>query len=220
MAAVVVEFGQSHTEKRSLSLTRADKERILQNFPEKISVSVPGFGPQEFPLRAQVKSVLDQIQPPVAKATFEVRGSADDPDTIMINNTRLKVLGVRAGSFDVLDASVAYEFDADIEPEGATVETCTCDDGREGQQVSRTFKLVWTIAIDIEPGIGGEFEIEEVDIPIMAPCSCPEAEAEAELVEAEEQEPEEQADDEEEREDNEERGGKKKSGKKKRKGRD
>jgi hypothetical protein len=107
MAAVVVEFGQSHTEKRSLSLTRADKERILQNFPEKISVSVPGFGPQEFPLRAQVKSVLDQIQPPVAKATFEVRGSADDPDMIMINNTRLKVLGVRAGSFDVLDASVA-----------------------------------------------------------------------------------------------------------------
>jgi hypothetical protein len=98
MAAVVVEFGQSHTEKRSLSLTRADKERILQNFPEKISVSVPGFGAQEFPLRAQVKSVLDQIQPPVAKATFEVRGSAEDPDTIMINNTRLKVLGVRAGS--------------------------------------------------------------------------------------------------------------------------
>jgi hypothetical protein len=36
MAAVVVEFGQAHTEKRSLSLTRADKERILQNFPEKI----------------------------------------------------------------------------------------------------------------------------------------------------------------------------------------
>jgi hypothetical protein len=220
MAAVVVEFGQSHTEKRSLGLTRADKERILQNFPERISVSVPGFGAQEFPLRAQVKSVLDQIQPPVAKATFEVRGSAEDPDTISINNTRLKVLGVRAGSFEVLNASVAYEFDADIEAEGTTVETCTCDDGREGQQVSRTFKLVWTIAIDIEPGIGGEFEIEEVDIPIMAACSCPEAEAE--LVEAEEEQEHEVADeDDEEKEDKEERGGgKKKSGKKKRKGRD
>ena len=220
MAAVVVEFGQSHTEKRSLSLTRADKDRILQNFPEKISVSVPGFGAQEFPLRAQVKSVLDQIQPPVTKATFEVRGSAEDPDTIMINNTRLKVLGVRAGTFEVLNASVAYEFDADIEAEGTTVETCTCEDGREGEQVSRNFKLVWTIAIDIEPGIGGEFEIEEVDIPIMAPCSC--QEAEAELVEAEEHEPEEQDEDQEEEEEaKEERGGgKKKSGKKKRKGRD
>jgi hypothetical protein len=220
MAAVVVEFGQSHTEKRSLSLTRADKDRILQNFPDKISVSVPGFGAQEFPLRAQLKSVLDQIQPPVAKATFEVRGSAEDPDTIMINNTRLKVLGVRAGSFEILNASVAYEFDADIETEGTTVETCTCDDGREGEQVSRNFKLVWTIAIDIEPGIGGEFEIEEVDIPIMAPCSCPQAEAE--LVEAEEHEPEEQDEDQEEEEEaKEERGGaKKKSGKKKRKGRD
>ena len=220
MAAVVVEFGQSHTEKRSLSLTRADKDRILQNFPEKISVSVPGFGAQEFPLRAQLKSVLDQIQPPVAKATFEVRGSAEDPDTIMINNTRLKVLGVRAGTFEVLNASVAYEFDADIEAEGTTVETCTCEDGREGEQVSRNFKLVWTIAIDIEPGIGGEFEIEEVDIPIMAPCSCPQAEAE--LVEAEEHEPEEQDEDQEEDEEaKEERGGsKKKSGKKKRKGRD
>ncbi len=219
MAAVVVEFGQSHTEKHSLSLTRADKDRILQNFPEKISVSVPGFGAQEFPLRAQVKSVLDQIQPPVAKVTFEVRGSADDPDTISINNTRLKVLGVRAGRFEVLNASVAYEFDADIEAEGTTLETCTCDDGREGQQVSRTFKLVWTIAIDIEPGIGGEFEIEEIDIPIMAPCSCPEAEAE--LVEPEEQEPEQHDKEEEEREDKEERGGgKKKSGKKKRKGRE
>jgi len=220
MAAVVVEFGQSHTENRSLSLTRADKERILQNFPDKISVSVPGFGAQEFPLRAQVKSVLDQIPPPVAKVTFEVRGSAEDPDAISINNTRLKVLGVRAGSFEVLNASVAYEFDADIEPEGTTVETCTCGDGREGQQVSRTFKLVWTIAIDIEPGIGGEFEIEELDIPIMAPCSCPEAEAE--LVEAEEEQEHEATDeDDEEREDKEERGGsKKKSGKKKRKGRD
>ena len=40
MAAVVVEFGQSHTEKRSLSLTRPDKDRILQNFPEKISVDL------------------------------------------------------------------------------------------------------------------------------------------------------------------------------------
>ncbi len=219
MAAVVVECGQSHTEKRSLSLTRADKERILQNFPEKISVSVPGFGAQEFPLRAQVKSVLDQIQPPLAKATFEVRGSAEDPDAISINNTRLKVLGVRAGSFEVLNASVAYEFDADIEAEGTTVETCTCDDGREGQQVSRKFKLVWTIAIDIEPGIGGEFEIEEVDIPIMAPCSCPDADAE--LAEAEEVEHEVVDEDEEESEDKEERGGgKKKSGKKKRKGRD
>jgi hypothetical protein len=130
------------------------------------------------------------------------------------------VLGVRAGSFEVLNASVAYEFDADIEAEGTTVETCTCDDGREGQQVSRTFKLVWTIAIDIEPGIGGEFEIEEVDIPIMAACSCPEAEAE--LVEAEEEQEHEVADeDDEEKEDKEERGGgKKKSGKKKRKGRD
>jgi hypothetical protein len=185
-------------------------------------VSVPGFGAQEFPLRAQVKSVLDQIQPPVAKATFEVRGSAEDSDTIMINNTRLKVLGVRAGSFEVLNASVAYEFDADIEADGTTVETCTCDDGREGQQVSRNFKLVWTIAIDIEPGIGGEFEIEEVDIPIMAPCSCPESEAE--LVEVEEQEPEAQDEDEEDEEDEEAKeergGGKKKSSKKKRKGRD
>jgi hypothetical protein len=219
MAAVVVEFGQSHTEKRSLSLTRADKERILQNFPERISVSVPGFGAQEFPLRAQIKSVLDQIQPPVAKVTFEVRGSAEEPDTIMINNTRLKVLGVRAGSFEVLDASVAYEFDADIEADGTTVETCTCDDGREGQQISRNFKLVWTIAIDIAPGIGGEFEIEEADIPIMAPCSCPEAEAE--LVEPDEQEPEAQDENEDEEEGKEERGGgKKKSSKKKRKGRD
>lgn len=182
-------------------------------------MSVPGFGAQEFPLRAQVKSVLDQIQPPVAKATFEVRGNAEDPGTIMINNTGLKVLGVRAGSFDVLNASVAYEFDADIEAEGTTVETCTCDDGREGQQVSRAFKLIWTIAIDVEPGIGGEFEIEEVDMPIMAPCSCPEAEAE--LVEADEQEPEEQDEGEEDEEAKEERsGGKKKSGKKKRKGRD
>jgi len=220
MAAVVVEFGQSHTEKRALSLSRADKERILQNFPEKISVSIPGFGAQEFPLRAQVKSVLDQIQPPVAKVTFEVRGSADEPDTIAINNTRLKVLGVRAGSFEILNASVAYEFDADIEPEGTTLETCTCDDGREGQQVSRNFKLIWTIAIDIEPGIGGEFEIEETDIPIMAPCSGPEAEAE--LVEAEEEDGEAVDEDEEESEDDKEErgGGKKKSGKKKRKGRD
>jgi hypothetical protein len=37
MAPIVVEFGRARTERRSLSLTRADKDRILQNFPEKIS---------------------------------------------------------------------------------------------------------------------------------------------------------------------------------------
>jgi hypothetical protein len=34
MASIVVEFGRARTERRSLSLTRADKDRILQNFPE------------------------------------------------------------------------------------------------------------------------------------------------------------------------------------------
>jgi hypothetical protein len=208
MAPIVVEFGRARTERRLLSLTRADKDRILQNFPEKISVSLPGFGAQEYPLRAQVKAFLDHILPPAVKATFEVRGKPEDLASIAIENTRLKVIGVHAGSFNILNAAVAYQFDADMESDGPTIEACTCDDGRDGQRVERTFKLIWTIEIEIEPGIGGTFEIEEIEIAIETPCWRPPL-AIGEAGSSDE-EPEE-----------EDRGeGKKKSGKKKRKGRD
>jgi hypothetical protein len=209
MAPIVVEFGRARTERRSLSLTRADKDRILQNFPEKISVSVPGFGAQEYPLRAQVKAVLDNVQPPAVKATFEVRGRPEDRSSIAIENTGLKVIGVHTGSLNVLNAAIAYQFDADVESDGPTIEACACDDGRDGQRVERTFKLIWTIEIDIEPGIGGTFEIEEIEIAIEAPCCCPPLAIEQ------------AGSSDEEPEDEEGRGaGKKKSGKKKRKGRD
>jgi hypothetical protein len=213
MAPIVVEFGQARTEKRSLSLSRADKDRILQNFPEKIAVSVPGFGNQEFPLRAQVKGFLDGIQPPSVKVTFEVRGKPDDVASVTIENTRVKVIGVYAGSFNILNASVGYQFDADIESDGPTIEPCMGDDVREGQRVERLFKLIWTIDIDIEPGIGGTFEVEEIEIPIEAPvCWLPEEAAQS--AEPEEVEPR------DEEEEEETRGGKKKAGKKKRKNRD
>jgi hypothetical protein len=209
MAPIVVEFGRARTERRSLSLTRADKDRILQHFPEKISVSVPGFGAQDYPLRAQVKAFLDHVQPPAVKATFEVSGKLNDLGSVAIENTRRKVIGVHAGSFNVLNAAVAYQFDADVESDGATIEACICDDGREGRRVERTFKLIWTIEIEIEPGIGGTFAIEEIEIAIEAPCCCPQLG----IVQA--GEAEEEADEEEDRGES-----KKKSGKKKRKGRD
>ena len=206
MAPIVVEFGRARTERRSLSLTRADKDRILQNFPGKISVSLPGFGAQEYPLRAQVKAFLDHIPPPAVKATFEVRGKPDDVASIAIENTRVKVIGVHAGSFNVLNAAVAYQFDAEVESDGLTIEACPCDDGRDGQRVERTFKLIWTIEIEIEPGIGGTFEIEQIEMAIEAPCCCPPLAIEH------------VGDVREQPEDEEERGeGKKKSGKKKRK---
>jgi hypothetical protein len=176
-------------------------------------VSVPGFGNQEFPLRTQVKGFLDSIQPPSVKVTFEVRGKPDDVGSVTIENTRVKVIGVYAGSFNILNASVGYQFDADIESDGPTIEPCTGDDGREGQRVERVFKLIWTIDIEIEPGIGGTFEVEEIEIPIEAPGCWPPEEA-AQGAEPEEAEPG------EEEEEEETRGGKKKAGKKKRKNRD
>jgi hypothetical protein len=162
-------------------------------------------------LRAQVKAFLDHIQAPTVKATFEVSGKPDDVASVAIQNTDIKVLGVHAASFNVLDARVAYQFDVDVESEGPTIESCGYEGGRAGQRVERTFKLIWTIEIEIEPGIGGTFEIEEVEIAIEAPCCCPQTEVE-EVAEVEE-EPE---DEEQDRGG----GGKKKSGKKKRKGRD
>jgi hypothetical protein len=209
MAPIVVEFGRARTERRSLSLARADKDRILQHFPEKVSVSVPGFGAQDYPLRAQVKAFLDHIQPPAVKATFEVSGKPDDPASIAIHNARLKVIGIHSGSVNILNAAVAYRFDVDVESDGTSIEPCACADGQDGQRVERTFKLIWTVEIEIEPGIGGTFEVEEADIAIQAPCCC------AHTARAAGAEGEGEADDEKERGE-----GKKKSGKKKRKGRD
>src|SRR5262249_49157002 len=127
--------------------------------------------------------------------------------SIAIHNARLKVIGIHSGSVNILNAAAAYRFDVDVESDGASTEPCACADGQDGQRVERTFKLIWTVEIEIEPGIGGTFEDEETDIAIQAPCCCAHAHIAASAEEA--------ADDEKERGE-----GKKKSGKKKRKGRD
>lgn len=173
MAAVVVDFGRAHTERRALALTRADKDRILQNFPDKIAVAVPGFGPQEYPLRPHVKAFLDAVAPPTAKITFEVHGSDDDPELTSIEYTQIKVIGVSSGQFAIGETTLSYWFDADIESDGTAMNACKCPEGREGVQPTRQFRLVWDIEIEISPGIGGVFEADETDITVAGPCCCP-----------------------------------------------
>ena len=62
MAPVEVACGQTHLETRPLSFTKADKDRIVQSFPEKIAVSVPGFGAQELPQRIFSRHPRDHDQ--------------------------------------------------------------------------------------------------------------------------------------------------------------
>lgn len=207
MTPIILEPGESRREQHALSLTKAGKDRILQNFPEKIAVSVPGFGPQDFPLRVFVKSLLDQVQPPAAHMTFAVDGDAEEIDELTIENTRLKVIGPSAGSFKVVDAEVAYAFD--IEAEAGPTETvgCNCDDGRDGEQRARSFKFTWQIEIAIDPGISGTFEIEEFEVAIETPCVCPQLDIDDELGA-------------EEAEDDDQDGGKRRKRKKKSKRRD
>jgi hypothetical protein len=173
MAAVETACGSSHVESRVLSFTKADKDRILQNFPEKIAVSVSGFGGQEFPLRPYIKAILDQIQPPAVKITIAVRGEPDDVDSIEIDDILLKVTGATAGTFKIGDTAIAYSFDADILPGETVLETCECEEGGEGHRKSRTFACTWDIEISVEPGIAGVYEIEEFEITVASPCICP-----------------------------------------------
>ena len=177
MAPLLIDFGRSRTERRALGLTRADKDRILQNFPDKIAVAVSGFGPQDYPLRSHVKAFLDGIQPPSAKLTFEVEGNGVDAELTLVENPQLKVIGVTSGEFVVAETTVAYRFDADLEADGIQLNPCKSPDGREGVQPSRRFRLVWDIEIEISPGIGGVFEVDETEIVVTAPgCFFPEPE--------------------------------------------
>ena len=179
MAPLLVDFGRTRTERRALVLTRADKDRILQNFPEKIAVAVSGFGPQEYPLRPHVKAFLDAIQPPSAKITFEVEGNGTDAELTLIESPQLKVIGVTSGEFVVGETTVAYQFDADIEADGMQLNPCKGSDAREGVQPSRLFRLVWDIEIEISPGVGGVFEVDETEIVVTAPgCYAPEPDEE------------------------------------------
>jgi hypothetical protein len=241
MGPIEVECGKSHTERQTLSFTKADKDRILQNFPDKIVVSVAGFGPQEYPLRPYVKAILDQVEPPELKISFAVRGEPDDIDTVEIDDVEMKVIGTTSGTFKVGDVSIDYAFDADILPGAIAIESCECEQGGEGRRMSRTFRCTWEIEVSIEPGTSGVYEVEEFDIVVTSPCDCPdEYEAEGdehgddrddededeeededdEDSEDEEDDDEEDDDDDEEDEDDEEGGKKKKkSGKKKAKGR-
>jgi hypothetical protein len=222
MAPVEVACGQLHRETRPLSFTKADKDRIVQNFPDKIAVSVPGFGAQELALRPLIKSVLDQVQPPAVKIAIAVRGEADDVDTLEIDDVLFKVVGTTAGSLKVGDTSIAYTFDADILPGDTTVEPCTCEDGGEGRRRSRTFTCTWDIEIAIDPGIAGVYEVEEFEITVASPCVCPDRTFEIEETETGLFDPDDDDDHDAERDDDDDdahEGKKKKSGKKKAKGR-
>jgi hypothetical protein len=219
MAPVEIACGQFHLETRPLSFTKADKDRIVQNFPDKITVSVPGFGAQELPLRALIKGVLDQVQPPAVKIAIAVRGEADDADAIEIDDVLFKVVGTSAGSFKVGDTAIAYTFDADILPGDMTAEPCTCEDGGEGRRRSRTFTCTWDIEIAIDPGVAGVYEVEEFEITVTSPCICPDRTFE--IDEASLFDPDHDDDRDAGRDDGDDprEGKKKKSGKKKAKGR-
>jgi hypothetical protein len=224
MAAVETACGSSHVESRVLSFTKADKDRILQNFPEKIAVSVSGFGGQEFPLRPYIKAILDQVQPPAVKITIAVRGEPDDVDSIEIDDILLKVTGATAGTFKIGDTAIAYSFDADILPGETVLEACECEEGGEGHRKSRTFACTWDIEISVEPGIAGVYEIEEFEITVASPCICPDRAFEVDESEDGEFEDERNSDDDHgdddgHGDDDEREGKKKKSGKKKAKGR-
>jgi hypothetical protein len=220
MAPVEIECGHSHLERRNLSFTKADKDRIAQNFPDKIAVSVAGFGGQEFLLRPYIKAILDQVQPPAVKIAIAVRGEPDDLESVEIDDVKLKVTGTTAGRFKVADADISYAFDADIMPGDMTIEACECEGGGEGHRKSRTFKCTWEIEISIDPGIAGVYEIEEFEITVMSPCDCPDHEFELDDAEAGETEDDPAADADEHDDDDRDAGkGKKKSGKKKAKGR-
>jgi hypothetical protein len=184
MAPVELACGQTHLETRPLSFTKADKDRIVQSFPEKITVSVPGFGNQDVALRPLVKGILDQVQPPAVKLAIAVRGEADDVDTIEIDDVLFKVVGTTAGSFKVGDTAIAYTFDADILPGDTTIEPCTCEDGGEGRRRSRTFTCTWDIEISIDPGVAGVYEVEEFELAVTSPCVCPDRTFEIEEADA------------------------------------
>jgi hypothetical protein len=223
MAPVEVACGKFHLETRPLSFTKADKDRIAQSFPEKITVTVPGFGVQELPLRPLIKSLLDQVQPPAVKIVIAVRGEPDDVDTLEIDDILFKVVGTTAGTFKVGDTAVAYTFDADILPGDTTVESCTCEDGGEGRRRSRTFTCTWDIEISIEPGVAGVYEVEEFEITVVSPCVAPDRTFEIEEAESDLFDPDHDDDSDAEPQDDDDdaarEGKKKKSGKKKAKGR-
>jgi hypothetical protein len=216
MSAVEIECGKSHTEQRILSFTKADRDRIAQNFPDKIAVSVAGSASQEFPLRPYIAAILDQIQPPALKIAIAVRGEPDDLDTIEIDDIQLKVMGNTTGTFKIADVEISYAFDADILPGEMTAEPCECEHGGEGRQKSRTFKCTWEIEISIEPGIGGVYEIEEFEITVTSPCYCPDHEYdEVESEGDDDDDDDESGDDDRDGDDRDDDGKRKKSGKKK-----
>jgi hypothetical protein len=198
MAAIEIECGKAHTEKRMLSFSEADRDRIVQNFPDTIEVSGAVSGGQEFALRPYIKTILDQVQPPTLKIGVAVRGDADDLDSIEIDDIQLKVTGNTSGTFKVADVEISYAFDADILPSEMSTQACECKHG-EGRRRSRTFKCTWDIEISIEPGIGGIYEIEEFEITVTSPCDC--SDHEFEEAESEGDEPDDDEDDEDDDED-------------------
>lgn len=181
MTEIEIELGETHIETVPMAFARADKDRILAHFPEKLSLTVPGFGASEFPLRAYVKTLFDQIEPPKVKISIAVSGDEnDDIDDVAIEDAQAKLLGINAGNLHIGDTVVAYFFDVAINSGPSFTETCPCANDQEGQRQSRSFTVEWTIGVDIEPGIAGVFEVGSNELMVATPCLCPEVEAPAE----------------------------------------
>ena len=99
------------------------------------------------------------------------------------------MLGVSTGEFIVGETTVSYRFTADIERDGLKMNPCKSQDGREGVQPARQFRLLWEIEIEMTPGVGGLFEVDESEIVVVAPnCFPPEPVIEEESAGGDEEE--------------------------------
>ncbi len=170
-----VPFGGHRKEKFDQSMTEAQKKSFCQNFDETYTVTLPVIGEQTFEVRANIRKLLDTLPYPTLNATFEVEGDCESEEGIVIECTRTKMTGTDHGNFQVLNLGIAYEFEAEVEPGHYSRMECNCEGAETGWRRQRTFTVAWYLRLDMNPGVGGTYEIEEKTVTVRAPCcGCPE----------------------------------------------
>jgi len=167
-----IDFGDTDTVTLTNSLSKADKNAIARNFPVTLTVDLPLIGEQEFAIRDNVKSLLDNLPSPSFEIDFTVEGDCETLEDTLIEATAENMVGTYQGSFQVVNVGVAFSISARVVSKKFKVKNCKCSNGTTGKMGERHFQVKWYVDIDVNPGIGGTYPMDTHDVYISTPCCC------------------------------------------------
>ncbi len=166
-----IEFGDTETVSDSYALTKAEKDGIARNIPEKITIDF-FLGSTDIAVRKPLRDLLDNLPSPTFDADFTVEGDCENLDTTVIECTAEEMTGTHTGQLQVAGVGATFSYRARVVARRYSTKSCKCPDGTNGRRRERLFEIRWFLDVDINPGVGGSYKLDTRTATISTPCCC------------------------------------------------